>query len=131
MDIVKIIKYSFLLILLQFASGAVVAQYVSFEPALTVSSYEYLGLNYAQSFVCSVALLTFGALGLKSKVFSHLITISAIVYISGNLVTFSLLQEPLPLVLYFMDAIFSAVVVVTAWLISQAIINSRSLQNGN
>ena len=130
MDVVKIIKYSFILILLQFTSGAVVAQFVSFEPASSVSSSEYLWFNYAQSFICSVALLTFAALGLKSNVFSHLITISAIVYISGNLVTLSLLQEHLPLVLYLMDAIFFAVVVGAVWLISQAI-KSRSLQHSN
>lgn len=131
MDVVNIIKYSIILILLQFALGAVVAQYFSFESALSIGSFEYLGLNYVLSFICSVTLLTFDALGLKSKVLSHLITISAIVYISGNLVTFSLLQEPLPLGLYLMDAIFSAVVVGTAWLISQVIKNARSLQHGN
>lgn len=119
MDVVKVIKYSVILILLQIASGAVVAQYVNFGQALSIGSYEYLGLNYLSSFIFSVALLTFAALGLRSKVFSHLITISAIVYISGNLVTFSVLQEPLPLDLYLMDAIFSTVVAATAWLISE------------
>lgn len=131
MDVVKIIKYSIILILLQIASGAVVAQYVNFEPTLSIGSFEYYGLNYVSSFICSVALLTFSALGLKSNVFSHLLAISAVAYISGNLVTFSLLQETLPLILYLMDAIFSAIVAATAWLTSRAIKNARSFQHGN
>ena len=131
MEIIKIIKYSLFLILLQIVSGAVVAQLVNFGQALSVESYEYLGLNYVSSFICSVALLTFAAFGLRTKVLLHLIAISAIVYISGNLVTLSLLNEPLPLDLYLMDAIFSAVVAATAWLISRAVKNARSLRHGN
>lgn len=131
MDVVKIIKYSIMLILVQIASSAVVSQYVNFEPALSIGPYEDLGLNYVSSFFCSVTLLTFAAIGLKSNVFSHLIAILATTYISGNLITFSLLQEPLPLVLYSIDAIFSAIVAATAWLISRAIKNARSLLHGN
>ncbi|RDV23882.1 hypothetical protein DXV75_16905 [Alteromonas aestuariivivens] len=131
MALVKIFKYSLILILLQIASGTVIALYASSEPALSLGSPEYFALNYTSSFVISVTLLALLGLGLKANILVHLAVVSAIVFLTGNLISFALLRELLPLTLYLIDLAFSVSAVITAWLISWAIINKRASQHGN
>lgn len=114
MNWTTIIFFTFVLLVSQILATGIASYIVFANTSLGGETVEFYALNYAASFIVSTAVLSWCSSKQQDRVLLQICLVAFSSLLIGNVISYLLIQESMPLALYFIDIVFTLFVVAIA-----------------